>query len=1091
MQSVNINNLKININELSADSEKLGELLEALQENTQLVNDKLIDFEKVTTDNFEINKKGIEDLNNLSSSIKVTFEETQDRNLDSIQRSIDELHNELNDLRISLDSRSSGIVSDLEKQDFNIKLLLESAEREKIEFASKLREIQDDSSVLKAEGIEFKNTLATYQEMLDSKLSMSEHSTLVGNLREEIVSTNDKFDGLYSKTKSDIDNLYSETPKSVQKSLDIFKTEFQEDISQWSENITEINKKLEPMETQIYRLEVDLNDSSLKHSGGLQELRNTSQDMILALRNDYDGKIRELSNTLEKHGEGVEISNNFIMSSQEMFNTLSISNAKHDTRIQELEAFTNSFDNKLSSLESADLFLQEAHRMLTERTTSVEAESRKVINKVNVSLEDHKEDIEAKLKSQINLILKDIEDMNEERSKSDDAIDRIDELCEENKANIEEINQSLLKQSQDFTDSVKATVLEFKRTSSSDMEVLERKIDENRSSIESNTVRIKNSAGSIHTIMDNLTTHTERLDGIDTRITDTSNFVSELSAITNIHTEKLSALENSIDNIESTHVETVEKLNEVTVLATNIEVHVKNQIEEQKIANIEKVNIEREKLQRSLSDLQNGCEHIQSRLQKAEADFETDRKANDKKFGSLLSITTSSDDNIQEILQRLGLYDESNKLQAQKIHMVEMLSDRLGTTEDELREVMIRLRNMDDENLYNKEKLVSIEEAYHMQSEKAVHVESLMNRIDEARQQSEAKSKEDMEQTVSTNAKAIEHLTMDINSRIARILEDFKIELESIRTAQSQITNNIKEENEKTIASLENDQESKLVTIMKIIEDHRSLIEKTHTSVTTITERIVEKESEQNNSHESFIAENGAKISRLQENLEKQITQVAYRNSEQQAMIETNCSEVENLKRELAGSLDGVHYSIEKIQNAHESEKQLVVSRMKEERDSLDTIFNSLENRVELIQTIQTKESSRLEKFEKHIIEKSQGDEALLKRVVGLENTANAHQNMMLEIEKASADRSQEIEMELDDYRKSNKEDLRSIRLGRRKGASGGSKVSKWLSRKGRSLNCCTSAPRPQSSQNFYLETTATSIDSIHGITHYRNPDEL
>ena len=69
-----------------------------------------------------------------------------------------------------------------------------------------------------------------------------------------------------------------------------------------------------------------------------------------------------------------------------------------------------------------------------------------------------------------------------------------------------------------------------------------------------------------------------------------------------------------------------------------------------------------------------------------------------------------------------------------------------------------------------------------------------------------------------------------------------------------------------------------------------------------------------------------------------------------------------------------------------------------------------------------------MEKFEKHIIEKSQGDEALLKRVVGLENTANAHQNMMLEIEKASADRSQEIEMELDDYRKSNKEDLRSIR---------------------------------------------------------------
>ena len=40
----------------------------------------------------------------------------------------------------------------------------------------------------------------------------------------------------------------------------------------------------------------------------------------------------------------------------------------------------------------------------------------------------------------------------------------------------------------------------------------------------------------------------------------------------------------------------------------------------------------------------------------------------------------------------------------------------------------------------------------------------------------------------------------------------------------------------------------------------------------------------------------------------------------------------------------------------HENERNLVVSRLQEERNTLESFFNSLETRVDTIQTTQTKE---------------------------------------------------------------------------------------------------------------------------------------
>ena len=49
-------------------------------------------------------------------------------------------------------------------------------------------------------------------------------------------------------------------------------------------------------------------------------------------------------------------------------------------------------------------------------------------------------------------------------------------------------------------------------------------------------------------------------------------------------------------------------------------------------------------------------------------------------------------------------------------------------------------------------------------------------------------------------------------------------------------------------------------------------------------------------------------------------------------------------------------------------------------------------------------------------------------RVKGLEKTSVDHQDLIFGIEKATSDRADELDIELKDYKHSNKEDLRSLR---------------------------------------------------------------
>ena len=89
----------------------------------------------------------------------------------------------------------------------------------------------------------------------------------------------------------------------------------------------------------------------------------------------------------------------------EQANMLMVNDVKQDETIKSLDKSIQNLDWKLSNLESADLFLQESHRLLTEKTAALETQSKKVEDLQSSLNLLQKEEIEGNLKVKLNELL--------------------------------------------------------------------------------------------------------------------------------------------------------------------------------------------------------------------------------------------------------------------------------------------------------------------------------------------------------------------------------------------------------------------------------------------------------------------------------------------------------------------------------------------------------------------------------------------------------------------------------------------------------------------------------------------------------------
>lgn len=155
--------------------------------------------------------------------------------------------------------------------------------------------------------------------------------------------------------------------------------ELQEKVEKILKDNQELKKDVTNLSVKNQILEAEISDLKQK-----LEDKKTEKDKILSspLESVPHPELSDRVNVLDEHMAGVS---DKLQSIINQANTLLINDATHLERISNLETqVAGEINGKLSNLESADLYLQEAHKVLSERTSLIEKYSKYVEEKVNL-----------------------------------------------------------------------------------------------------------------------------------------------------------------------------------------------------------------------------------------------------------------------------------------------------------------------------------------------------------------------------------------------------------------------------------------------------------------------------------------------------------------------------------------------------------------------------------------------------------------------------------------------------------------------------------------------------------------------------------
>merc|ERR1711892_637404 len=665
---------------------------------------------------------------------------------------------------------------------------------------------------------------------------------------------------------------------------------------------------------------------------------------------------RSLQSRVEKHEEETIILNKNDETHNERITALEKNETEIESRLQgtnklnerltELETAEIDVQLKLQNLESADVFLQEAHRMLMGKATTNELESKqmdinlaRINNKVQANIQsiaklklviDNNTENITKHNTVINnhseAINNNTEKINLINTKSVDTWQSIDNIMSKHNETITSINNliGLDKQKiEDMESEMKAignsfTKLspELSKTTDKLKEIdvynseLEKRIDE------TNITGVRNS-NNIKEIVSKITSQENRLEDFDNE-SETSK-----SRITKIN-EHMESITRTIQVFESRHSETIEKIKEVTVLASNIKAQ-EQKMDQQKANDFNQFNSQLEQLKRQ----QDGsCNKI--------SDIDADHH-------TLMEKLMGLERNLDNRLKNLDEIDNT-------------ISSRLGNFQDESTH---RIKSVEDVSKYNREKLVLLEDALQKLLQKEVYMENIgarVNQLDEMRQQSEAKAKDEVDATISQSNRLINTLQTEFEEKV-KLLENY------VKDEQTTLINKSHEINQEimTIKSQTNIFSKK---VEEISHENQTLIS---TRIGSFADELDRKIKQVDHNISSKLSkyenENRGNLDKIEnqiqestfiqaekvqyvESLESKLNQMGEEHlklekqtrEDLKSSIENNTKQIMQLKSEFEGKLVAVNQSVSQESDIHKSERDIFVGQI----NSVSTTIEAL-----------------------------------------------------------------------------------------------------------------------------------------------------
>merc|ERR1711971_251122 len=537
---------------------------------------------------------------------------------------------------------------------------------------------------------------------------------------------------------------------------------------------------------------------------------------------------------------------------------------------------------------------------------------------------------------------------------------------------------------------------------------------------------------------------------------------------------EISGLHKTVAIFESRHVETTNSLKEVTVVTERIQTQVTDQgqkMVEQSTTDLMKIN---EKLAEIKSDSELQLKRI--------ADLENIDQVHGSDIKTLFDTSSRYLQNIQELEilnDKVSNMDDyhtrsENKMKVELIETITKNSETLKSfcqtsiekSEQNLSQNIVKL---EEESRELSEKIVSLQNFAMVQEQKTSIMDTLssrVNQIDEMRQQSESKTKQEVEERESRNATEMKDMRRKLEFALGELEKHINEEARSLRSdsidlrkrvenlrdnlakyedvidkkintdimARIEHLDSVVSVYEKDMSSFRNDTVSKIsrheesiVQLISSRDEHSSKIESHSSIFSKVETRLVDMDKKTKAVAESLLITSEGQFTEMKKEYDVQIAELVAITSEQGQVLDSHnesLAHVAEHSRKFEKDLLVTNQEVEELKRQTEEDRGLVVLRFKETKDSLESYFKCLET----IQSTQNEESSRVEIIEKQTESQERLASQLEEKIKRMERFGEEQNSLIMAVEKTAHEKADEIEQELQEYVNNSQKDLRNIR---------------------------------------------------------------
>merc|ERR1719348_2653557 len=308
--------------------------------------------------------------------------------------------------------------------------------------------------------------------------------------------------------------------------------------------------------------------------------------------------------------------------------------------------------------------------------------------------------------------------------------------------------------------------------------------------------------------------------------------------------------------------------------------------------------------------------------------------------------------------------------------------------------------------------------------------------------QKEANSSTKLLEIIEPKVKDIDRHFDDFNNKNETKIKETKVELSNetknlIDLMRKEIDNafvvNVEKiaEFEQAVQNLKADNE---VAFQEKEKQILSLIStsQTHTSsISEIESRLQTYDVKQKAIVENLLITSEAQLNEIRNKYDAKFSEIFSRCDKYNEMIETSELKILSVSDHASKIEEDLFHSqrdIEELKKKGGSDKELIVMKIKEQKESLESFFRSLEQKMELIETTQIKESSRVQVIERQAESQDRLASQLEEKIRQVERFGAEQNSLILAVEKTTNERVEEFGSELMEFVSHSREDLRNIR---------------------------------------------------------------